>query len=66
VSEQDATITEAEVRRRAEAAGIELDEELIDETVLGMQVALEPLWALDVRGIRLVEPAVTFAPQQED
>ncbi len=58
-------ITEDEVRRRAEVAGIELDEELIGETVLGMQVSLEPLWALDLRGIRLVEPAVTFAPRQE-
>ncbi len=64
VSEQG-EITEDEVRRRAAVAGIELDEELIGETILGMQVALEPLWALDLRGIRLVEPAVTFAPRQE-
>lgn len=64
MSEQG-VITEAEVRRRAEVAGIELDEELIGETVLAMQIALEPLWALDLRAIRLVEPAVTFAARQE-
>lgn len=64
MDEQD-MITEEDVRRRAEVAGIELDEELIGEVVLAMQVALEPLRALDLRAIRLVEPMVTFAPVQE-
>jgi len=54
------TITADVVRARAALAGITLDEDKIDDLAFSMEQALAPLRALDLRAIKLVEPAVTF------
>jgi hypothetical protein len=54
-------ITVDEVRRRAALAGVTIDEEFIGEVALAMEVALEPLRALDPEVLKPIEPAVRFA-----
>ena len=56
----DETITPDVVRARAKLAGITLDEETIEDLAFGMEQALAPLRKLDLRAIRMVEPATTF------
>lgn len=56
----DAKITPEIVRQRATLAGISLDEDRLDDLASTMEAALAPLRSLDLRAIRLVEPAVTF------
>jgi len=56
----DAKITPEIVRQRAALAGISLDEDRLDDLASTMEAALAPLRSLDLRAIRLVEPAVTF------
>ena len=56
----DAQITPQIVRQRAALAGISLDEDRLDDLASTMEAALAPLRSLDLRAIRLVEPAVTF------
>lgn len=56
----DEMITADVVRARAKVAGIQVDEEKIDDIAFSMEQALAPLRALDLRAIRLVEPAVSF------
>jgi len=56
----DAQITPEIVRQRAALAGISLDEDRLDDLASTMEAALAPLRSLDLRAIRLVEPAVTF------
>jgi hypothetical protein len=53
-------ITPDEVRRRAAVAGVTIDEDAVAEVARVMEISLAPLRALDLRAIRLVEPAVTF------
>lgn len=53
-------MTAAEVLRRAEAAGVAIDEDLLPELVDAMDLALTPLREVDTRTIRPVEPAVRF------
>jgi hypothetical protein len=55
-----AKITPEIVRQRAALAGISLDEDRLDDLASTMEAALAPLRSLDLRAIRLVEPAVTF------
>lgn len=54
------TITPEVLRQRAALAGITLDEAKIDDLATSMEQALAPLRTLDLRAIRLVEPAVAF------
>lgn len=56
----DAKITPEIVRQRAALAGISLDEDRRDDLASTMEAALAPLRSIDLRAIRLVEPAVTF------
>jgi hypothetical protein len=56
----DERITPEVVRQRAAVAGITLDEERIEDVAATMEAALAPLRSLDLRAIRLVEPAVAF------
>lgn len=56
----DTTITADVLRERAKLAGITLDEDKIEDLAFSMEQALAPLRSLDLRAIRLVEPAVTF------
>lgn len=56
----EAKITPEIVRQRAALAGISLDEDRLDDLASTMEAALAPLRSLDLRAIRLVEPAVTF------
>jgi hypothetical protein len=53
-------ITPEIVKRRAALAGIDLDEDRLEDIATTMEAALAPLRNLDLRAIRLVEPAVTF------
>ena len=56
----DTKITPEIVRQRAVLAGISLDEDRLDDLASTMEAALAPLRSIDLRAIRLVEPAVTF------
>lgn len=56
----DETITAEVLRKRAALAGITLNEEKIEDLATSMEMALAPLRTLDLRAIRLVEPAVAF------
>ena len=56
----EAKITPEIVRQRAALAGISLDEDRLEDIATTMEAALAPLRSLDLRAIRLVEPAVTF------
>jgi hypothetical protein len=56
----DAKITPEIVRQRAALAGISLDEDRLDDLASTMEAALAPLRSIDLRAIRLVEPAVTL------
>ena len=60
------TITAAVVRQRCALAGITLDEDQIEEVAAAMELAIAPLRELDLRAIRLVEPAVHFAAPMSD
>jgi len=53
-------ITPEIVKQRAMLAGISLDEDRLEDIATTMEAALAPLRNLDLRAIRLVEPAVTF------
>lgn len=53
-------ITPEIVKQRAALAGISLDEDRLEDIATTMEAALAPLRNLDLRAIRLVEPAVTF------
>ena len=53
-------ITPEIVKQRAVLAGISLDEDRLEDIATTMEAALAPLRSLDLRAIRLVEPAVTF------
>jgi hypothetical protein len=53
-------ITPEIVKQRAALAGISLDEDRLEDIATTMEAALAPLRSLDLRAIRLVEPAVTF------
>ena len=53
-------ITADVVKARAALAGIKLDEDKLEDIAFNMEQALAPLRTLDLRAIRLVEPAVTF------
>ena len=53
-------ITSEIVKQRAALAGIRLDEDRLEDIATTMEAALAPLRRLDLRAIRLVEPAVTF------
>lgn len=53
-------ITPEIVKQRATLAGISLDEDRLEDIATTMEAALAPLRNLDLRAIRLVEPAVTF------
>jgi hypothetical protein len=56
----ETTITPEIVKQRAVLAGINLDEDRLEDIATTMEAALAPLRSLDLRAIRLVEPAVTF------
>ena len=56
----ETTITPEIVKQRAALAGISLDEDCLEDIATMMEAALAPLRRLDLRAIRLVEPAVTF------
>jgi hypothetical protein len=56
----DEKITAEVVKARAALAGVTLDEDKIEDLAFSMEQALAPLRALDLRAIRLVEPAVVF------
>jgi hypothetical protein len=56
----DEKITADVLRERARLAGITLDEDKIEDLAFSMEQALAPLRTLDLRAIRLVEPAVSF------
>ena len=56
----DEKITAEIVKARAAAAGITLDPERIEDIAFTMEQALAPLRELDLRAIRLVEPATSF------
>jgi hypothetical protein len=60
------TITAAVLRKRAAVAEITLDEEMIEDLAFSMEQALAPLGTLDLRKVRLVEPAVTFRAAWSD
>jgi hypothetical protein len=53
-------ITSEIVKQRAALAGISLDADRLEDIATTMEAALAPLRNLDLRAIRLVEPAVTF------
>ncbi|MGH2587923.1 MAG: hypothetical protein ACRDJE_23630 [Dehalococcoidia bacterium] len=56
----DEKITPEIVKARAALAGVTLDEDKIEDLAFSMEQALAPLRTLDLRAIRLVEPAVVF------
>jgi len=56
----ETTITPEIVTQRAALAGISLDEDRLEDIATTMETALAPLRRLDLRAMRLVEPAVTF------
>ncbi len=53
-------ITPGIVKARADAAGIKLDADRLEDIAYSMEQSLAPLRELDLRAIRLVEPAVSF------
>ncbi len=56
----DEKITVEVVEARAEAAGITIDPDRLEDVAHMMEQALAPLREIDLRAIRLVEPVVTF------
>jgi hypothetical protein len=56
----EGAITAEVVKQRAELAGIALDEDRIEDIAATLEMALAPLRTLDLRAIRLIEPAATF------
>ena len=64
--DSSAKITPEVVKERAAIAGITLDEARVDDVAQTMESALAPLRSLDLRAIRLVEPAVTFSAAWSD
>lgn len=54
----DEKITVEIVQERARLAGVTIDEERLEDVAYMMEQALAPLRSLDLRAIRLVEPAV--------
>ena len=57
---KDETITAEVVTARAALAGVTPDEDKLEDIAFTMEQTLAPLRGLDLRAIRLVEPAVTF------
>ena len=53
-------ITPETLKARAALAGVTLNEEKLEDLAFSMEQALAPLRALDLRAIRLVEPAISF------
>ena len=62
----DEKITAEVVKRRAALAGVTLDEDKLEDIAFTMEQTLAPLRQLDLRAIRLVEPAVTFRAAWSD
>jgi hypothetical protein len=60
MADESMKITPEVVKQRALIAGIQFDEERLDDVATMMENALAPLRTLDLRAIRLVEPVVTF------
>lgn len=56
----DEPLSVEDVRARAALAGVTLDEDTIEDITATMEAALSTLRKLDLREIRLVEPAVAF------
>jgi hypothetical protein len=56
----DEKITAEVVKARAAVAGVVIDEDKLEDIAYTMEQSLAPLRELDLRAIRLVEPAVTF------
>ena len=54
------SITPEIVKKRAELAGITLDDDHVESIAYTMEQALASLRGMDLRGVRLVEPAVHF------
>jgi hypothetical protein len=54
-------ITAETLKARAALAGVKLDEEKLDDLAFTMEQSLAAVRALDLRALRLVEPAVTFS-----
>jgi len=54
------------LRARMRAAGVTIAEPRLDRVRKLLDDALAPVRRLDARTIKTVEPAVTFAPVQED
>ena len=57
---QQGPITVEDVRRRAAAAGVTIDEDVIADVAALVEAAVAPLRALDRRALRLTEPASTY------
>ena len=53
-------VTPDVAKARAALAGVTLDEDKVEDVAFAIEQALAPLRELDLRAIRLVEPAVTF------
>ena len=53
-------ITVEDVRRRAAAAGVTIDEDVIADVAVLLEAAIAPLRALDRRALRLTEPASAY------
>ena len=62
----DEKITAEVVKRRAALAGVTLDEDKLEDIAFTMEQTLASLRQLDLRAIRLVEPAVTFRAAWSD
>jgi hypothetical protein len=60
MAKTDEAITVEAVKERARLAGVQIDEDKLEDIAYSMEQALAPLRALDLRAIRLVEPAVAF------
>jgi aspartyl-tRNA(Asn)/glutamyl-tRNA(Gln) amidotransferase subunit A len=61
-SKKSGVITPNIIRQRAAAAGVKIDDAWLEDVAIAMESALAPLQSLDLRAIRLVEPAVRFSP----
>ena len=57
---QTEPITPEVVKARAALAGVTIDEDKIEDIAHMMEQALGPIRELDLRAIKLVEPAVAF------
>ncbi len=53
-------ITPQVLKARAALAGVALDEAKVEDLAVTMEQALAPVRALDLRAMRMAEPALTF------